>query len=294
MPPMLRFGSSGAAVTQLQQALNAGRSALPKLVPDGVFGSKTGGRVREFQRSSNLVQDGIVGPNTYDALMPLIDKIKGVVDKIVSPEDEAQARQRILAIVQAQYTALRWLPSSRPGLGNPRIAGKLCANPNTRARQGGLQLAAIFSAAGAPSAAKCLTLSRQAEAMYQRAYTAKERNQTDIVSWCGIFALYVYKMAGLKMSSWPLRWAPGPPKPEHELRVLGPSEAPKPGDIGIKDPAKGNHHFVAVEVNGGQVKSIDGNCDPLMQIDRRQYTIGTIKSHGGGFLTPIWERVLAT
>jgi hypothetical protein len=263
MPPMLRLGSSGPAVTQLQQALNAGPSALPELAVDGAFGSKTNARVREFQRSSKLAQDGIVGPNTYAALMPLIEKIKGVVDKIVSPEDEAQARQRILSIVQAQFTAYRWLPSSQPSLGNPRIAGK------------------------------CLTISKEAEAMYQRAYTAQERNNTDIVSWCGIFALYVYKMAGLKMSSWPLRWAPGSPKPEHELRVLGPAERPKPGDIGIKEPFKGNHHFVIVEVNGGQVKSIDGNCDPLMQIDRRQYSASTIKGQGGGFLTPIWERVLA-
>ena len=43
--------------------------------------------------------------------------------------------------------------------------------------------------------------------MYGRQYTAQERNSTDIVSWCGIFSNYVYKVSGLKISSWPLRYS---------------------------------------------------------------------------------------
>jgi len=59
--PVLRRGSRGAAVRDLQ-------SRLGGLAADGVFGPATEARVREYQRANRLIVDGIVGPQTWNAL----------------------------------------------------------------------------------------------------------------------------------------------------------------------------------------------------------------------------------
>ncbi|TVP60028.1 MAG: peptidoglycan-binding protein [Nodularia sp. (in: Bacteria)] len=56
----LRLGSSGAAVTEVQRALN--------VQPTGYYGPTTTRVVREFQARNNLRVDGIVGPQTRNAI----------------------------------------------------------------------------------------------------------------------------------------------------------------------------------------------------------------------------------
>ena len=64
--PTLRIGSTGPAVTRLQQLLrNEGFDPGPI---DGIFGSRTQAAVIEFQREMDLVADGIVGIRTWTAL----------------------------------------------------------------------------------------------------------------------------------------------------------------------------------------------------------------------------------
>jgi lysozyme len=58
--PTLRLGSSGAAVTQLQQKLN--------ITADGSFGPATDAAVKAFQTAQGLVADGVVGPQTWAKL----------------------------------------------------------------------------------------------------------------------------------------------------------------------------------------------------------------------------------
>lgn len=64
----LRQGSSGAAVTLIQQALVDAGFALPRFGVDGIFGNETRAALQDFQRSSSLQADGIVGPGTMSAL----------------------------------------------------------------------------------------------------------------------------------------------------------------------------------------------------------------------------------
>ena len=64
--PVLRQGSTGPAVVQLQTLLLAAGFSPGAI--DGIFGPKTEAAVLAFQRSRNLVQDGIVGPQTWAAL----------------------------------------------------------------------------------------------------------------------------------------------------------------------------------------------------------------------------------
>jgi len=63
---VLRLGSTGDSVKIVQAGLNGKYSPL---VADGVFGSATDRAVRGFQSSRGLSADGIVGPQTWSALL---------------------------------------------------------------------------------------------------------------------------------------------------------------------------------------------------------------------------------
>lgn len=65
--PILKQGSSGSAVSVVQQTLkDKGYFTYPNIT--GYFGSITKQAVMTFQRSKGLVVDGIVGPKTYAKL----------------------------------------------------------------------------------------------------------------------------------------------------------------------------------------------------------------------------------
>jgi peptidoglycan hydrolase-like protein with peptidoglycan-binding domain len=66
-PRTLRRGDRGQAVRELQQRLNSAGGG-PRLAVDGIFGSRTLARVGDFQRDHGLVNDGVVGPETWGAL----------------------------------------------------------------------------------------------------------------------------------------------------------------------------------------------------------------------------------
>lgn len=67
MTTVLKHGSKGAAVRDLQRLLNLA-GAAPPLVVDGLFGHATGGAVQAFQVRAGLVVDGLAGPQTMAAL----------------------------------------------------------------------------------------------------------------------------------------------------------------------------------------------------------------------------------
>jgi peptidoglycan hydrolase-like protein with peptidoglycan-binding domain len=64
--PLLERGSEGEAVRDVQTFLkNAGMYTGNV---DGSFGSNMESAVREFQKSQGLTTDGIVGPDTWEAM----------------------------------------------------------------------------------------------------------------------------------------------------------------------------------------------------------------------------------
>ena len=65
--PILKRGSSGDAVVELQNLLNQHGYGLN---PDGKFGAKTEEAVKDFQKQNGLVADGIVGDATWSMLIP--------------------------------------------------------------------------------------------------------------------------------------------------------------------------------------------------------------------------------
>jgi len=65
---LLKVGSSGPDVKELQQLLNAKLGPLHAIVPDGSFGQLTKTAVIKFQKANWLSADGIVGPCSMNAL----------------------------------------------------------------------------------------------------------------------------------------------------------------------------------------------------------------------------------
>ncbi|NEP91102.1 MAG: peptidoglycan-binding protein [Okeania sp. SIO2C2] len=66
--PVLRNGSTGSDVTLIQRLLN--NAGYGSLVEDGIFGVRTDAAVMMFQKDRNLIVDGIVGSQTWEALLP--------------------------------------------------------------------------------------------------------------------------------------------------------------------------------------------------------------------------------
>ena len=315
MTPYLRIGSFGEAVRQLQSSLNLLESQYARLKEDAQFGPKTHSRVVEFQNQNTLVPDGVAGPKTFEMLDKLV---KQILQVMLSPADEAEARARICHIARSHFEQWggAWNPKiDVPGL-SPKIAGKICIDPVTRLRQGGEKIALIFSTMGVPNAARCLTLSKPAEDMYNRkgGYSANERNNTDIISWCGIFAFYTYRLSGLKkIPDWSsikihgisTEKVGGQSKTVPRARChMAVTNTPKPGDIGVigarevRDGAGNvvikmgqNHHFVVTEVGNGSVQTVDGNAGMYMEILKNSYSIPNVLK-SGGFYTPIWENCM--
>lgn len=65
--PIINRGSKGVYVLIAQDGLNTLGYSTGGL--DGVFGSRTDSAVRRFQESYGLVVDGVIGNNTWNALM---------------------------------------------------------------------------------------------------------------------------------------------------------------------------------------------------------------------------------
>ncbi len=69
----LKLGATGPLVEGLQRTLNAQMNPSPQLSVDGDFGPATEAAVRAFQRSRGLEASGIVGPETWAALGPIVE-----------------------------------------------------------------------------------------------------------------------------------------------------------------------------------------------------------------------------
>jgi hypothetical protein len=69
--PLVRRGSTGPALVELQNLLNTKLVPSPGLNPDGAFGKLTYNAVVRYQTDNWLVIDGVVGPCTWNALLGL-------------------------------------------------------------------------------------------------------------------------------------------------------------------------------------------------------------------------------
>jgi N-acetylmuramoyl-L-alanine amidase len=141
MDMMLKKGSRGELVKQLQRALN--------LIPDGVFGALTEEAVKAFQKSKGLKQDGIVGDKTW-AMLPkpdygvggILKQSKRNIKEIIvhctaTPEGRAETVESIRNMHKSQgwsdigYHYLVYLDGSIHVGRDVNIVGSHCVGHNT-------------------------------------------------------------------------------------------------------------------------------------------------------------------
>jgi peptidoglycan hydrolase-like protein with peptidoglycan-binding domain len=96
--PTLSLGASGPAVSELQRALTQAGSSTGGV--DGSFGPATRAAVVAFQRARGLSADGVVGPQTWNALSSSFTPAPGPGP--TTPTTNAAFRQHLLATAQSQ------------------------------------------------------------------------------------------------------------------------------------------------------------------------------------------------
>lgn len=89
-------------------------------------------------------------------------------------------------------------------------------------------------------------------------------------SWCGIFATYCIKKAGINIGNWQMG------KGVTSYSTIKPTDTPQPGDIGYIDQPY-QHHCIVAKVDGDIIESIDGNSGLYSEIienkrPRKAYT----------------------
>jgi peptidoglycan hydrolase-like protein with peptidoglycan-binding domain len=117
MPTTIKLGDTGDDVKRLQRVFARMKALVPDDI-DGVFGPKTEIAAKDFQQSTGLVVDGIVGPTTWShvhpyreasptlqvgSLGPVVAMLQGVlktgfgyagaIDGVFGPATEAVVRQ---------------------------------------------------------------------------------------------------------------------------------------------------------------------------------------------------------
>ncbi len=239
MPQTLTLGAVGAAVTELQNALNQLPTKLAKLTSDGVFGPKTRSRVQEFQGDNGLQTDGIVGPITWEKLLALVAALADV------PQTNNLGRLAVVAVARGE--------ASIPGVAAKLPGAQDLSDPRKRSfRMGHTRLLKYFRATGAASATPFM------EAAVT--YLEKQGQLAPMPHWCGIFALWAVKTAGMNVGGWNLGQGIS------SVRGFRQTFAPAPGDVGYETLGEFQHHFIVEkavpEGSAFRLHTVEGNSPP--------------------------------
>lgn len=235
---VLRIGSRGSDVAEIQAALNQLPSTQAHLAADGIFGSKTSGRIREFQRQNRLAVDGIFGPNSFAMLLKLVATILGTPPG--GPPDNKLATRK--ATIQAAE----------------RLVGKVDFTQMVQGRPKGIDIVRdIFKDAAGVALTDANFIDPMTHAWTPQPFVGGKKK-----SWCGIFCVYCYRKAGLKALKWNINI--GAPTGPIRLNTWSPQFAQniKLADMGAV--ATQQHHFLIKKVESSNahtpgLETIDGN-----------------------------------
>ncbi|HEX8819523.1 MAG TPA: peptidoglycan-binding protein [Archangium sp.] len=102
-PSVLRLGSRGPEVAELQRGLRA--AGCDPSSTDGDFGPRTEMAVKAFQHSQGLTADGVVGPRTWSALSRLTrEQLRGIMPRLSVARTDECLRYLGAAMVEAEIT----------------------------------------------------------------------------------------------------------------------------------------------------------------------------------------------
>jgi hypothetical protein len=244
MNATLRVGSRGPGVVSLQQLLNtAPPPGAVKLVPDGAFGPRTLGRVRQAQQLLGLLVDGIVGPMTWAALEAL-GKATGGATPVPPPLPDAR-RLAIATKARAELTAHGVRVHAKAAGGKDPTTGRTL-------RAGHDRLLDYFRLTS-PDPKKPGSTYWGDDAVK---FLGKAGERKPMPHWCGIFALWVVKSTGRHVGTWKMGHGINAVTGFKQVTVA------RAGDIVVKAQPFQHHAIVEkIELIGGQswIHSIDGN-----------------------------------
>ncbi|MCL2556503.1 MAG: peptidoglycan-binding protein [Firmicutes bacterium] len=112
---LIQEGARGDSVRQIQEALNTVRRRFPQirqLNVDGVFGPLTRASVIAFQAAMGLVQDGIIGPITWRALMEMAAdfnapmNFNGTLLTVGSRGEDVRLMQQLITDLSRQHASI--------------------------------------------------------------------------------------------------------------------------------------------------------------------------------------------
>lgn len=248
--PVLRLGSRGPAVVDLQNRLNQSGASL---LPDGQFGGKTRAAVMGFQRERGLTPDGVVGAMTWAALDGGDGgTTMGGGGTTVGGDGTGPGTGTGTTVgggggdgggppgpgeISAERQAVAQIASAELGNGvHAKAPGGVDESGRTT-RKGFERLAEYFNTA-APGSFN--------EGVIKHLVPG-------LPDWCGIFALWALKTAGRSVGNW--RVGTG----ISGVAGMKATSRPQPGDVGYLNAHQ--HHCVITEVSadGQSITTIDGN-----------------------------------
>jgi hypothetical protein len=252
---MVRQGSRGPDVVALQERLNELGS---QLVADGDFGPKTHAAVVAFQTANGLVADGIVGPKTWAALG---GSSAASMPPSSTTEEVGQGAKTADAGADEQA------PPATPHGEEVGASGQRAMAVSLALAEAG-KVEAYTPAGPDPETGKTTRLGwERLDEYFEVSYGGRGGQYNSIMqaavkfhgqklqSWCGHFAVWALKSAGVPLGKWKI----GQGISSLTQRSHGPhGYTPQPGDVGYIDQPF-QHHCIVVRVEGDTVITIDGN-----------------------------------
>ncbi|ERK28964.1 peptidoglycan-binding protein [Clostridium intestinale] len=297
---LLKIGSKGAKVKELQSRLIVLGYNLGAAGADGDFGQATYNAVVSFQSSRGLGVDGVVGSETWNALFGTSSY---ELLSIGSKGESVRKLQQLLISLgynlgaagadgdfgQATYDAVVNF-QSRNGLGVDGIVGSETWNALYGFNNGG------SGVSGAAGVRKFLEVAKS-----QLGYRESGKNLTKYGAWyglngeewCAMFISWCANEAGIMGQIVPryawcesgVNWYKS--RGRYRLRALG--YIPAPGDVVFfKNSAGEYYHTGMVEsVSNGNVNTIEGNSEDMVRRNSHSLASSQIDGYGlnGGIIT---------
>lgn len=274
--PLLRRGSQGPAVVDLQNRLNQ-LGAQPVLTADGLFGPRVQAALIAFQRANGLQPDGLCGPQTWAVL----DDPQA---KTIGPGDDTGTGDLIAGIVP------EWGEPPGPGTGEtpPKVGVGEGIAAIASLQVGLIDYSQLVPSLDDPGLKEPFGW-RHLGQIYESGAGVnwppaelKKSWRPGKVDWCAIFAVFCYQLAGID-ATWVLgSGAKGAVKKvwPWDMGSRAAFEASiKPGDIAAV--AAKQHHFVVVSVDpaAGLVESVDGNQEWGQIRKRKEHKLSDIVAY---------------
>lgn len=261
------------------------------IFPDGIVDPATRGRLIDMiaKRSQTIGTRSEATPTpwhrgtTARVSLPVINPglppdptwaMRGFIVEIAEAEAKAGGANRVAAAMaaarQGSLPAATLQQLASDGVVAAKLQGaKDAKNRNTR--MGHEKLLNYFHSVGLNSSDDAIRHFGQVQGADNKMHDDFD-NLFPLPHWCGIFALWVYKTAGMKVGDWKVGGGigdVGPNKKTPDFLALPDKKQARKGDIGYFDkivpPATQafQHHFILKEVHkDGSLVTIEGNSDP--------------------------------